>query len=132
MYFFFFFSGYGAHRDLHVLPHSFPTRRSSDLGFALTLEVLIAAHVHVAAGKKRQRACSGGAKADLARPVRGRTIALAGLRPFDQGDGKNVADTGSACAPGQRTLAKGSQNGGAIGPPPLRRRGWGRTWAQLR
>src|SRR3546814_8575124 len=23
---------YGAHRDLHVLTHSFPTRRSSDLG----------------------------------------------------------------------------------------------------
>src|SRR3546814_5305948 len=28
---FFFFSGYGDHRDLHVLTHSFPTRRSSDL-----------------------------------------------------------------------------------------------------
>src|SRR3546814_11413455 len=27
----FFFSGYGDHRDLHVLTHSFPTRRSSDL-----------------------------------------------------------------------------------------------------
>src|SRR3546814_5362157 len=27
----FFFSLYGAHRDLHLLPHSFPTRRSSDL-----------------------------------------------------------------------------------------------------
>src|SRR3546814_7794031 len=27
----FFFYGYGAHRDLHVLPHSVPTRRSSDL-----------------------------------------------------------------------------------------------------
>src|SRR3546814_1956293 len=27
----FFFYGYGAHRDLHVLTHSFPTRRSSDL-----------------------------------------------------------------------------------------------------
>src|SRR3546814_11056910 len=31
-FFFFFFYGYGAHRDLHVLTHSFPTRRSSDLG----------------------------------------------------------------------------------------------------
>src|SRR3546814_18123404 len=27
----FFFSGHGYHRDLHVLTHSFPTRRSSDL-----------------------------------------------------------------------------------------------------
>src|SRR3546814_5702124 len=28
---FFFFYGTGDHRDLHVLTHSFPTRRSSDL-----------------------------------------------------------------------------------------------------
>src|SRR3546814_20842165 len=28
---FFFFKGYGDHRDLPVLTHSFPTRRSSDL-----------------------------------------------------------------------------------------------------
>src|SRR3546814_17676398 len=28
-----FFYSYGAHRDLHVLTHSFPTRRSSDLAF---------------------------------------------------------------------------------------------------
>src|SRR3546814_6186075 len=28
----FFFECYGDHRDLHVLTHSFPTRRSSDLG----------------------------------------------------------------------------------------------------
>src|SRR3546814_14783406 len=27
----FFFELYGDHRDLHVLTHSFPTRRSSDL-----------------------------------------------------------------------------------------------------
>src|SRR3546814_12187808 len=27
----YFFEGYGDHRDLHVLTHSFPTRRSSDL-----------------------------------------------------------------------------------------------------
>src|SRR3546814_16736988 len=27
----FFLYGYGDHRALHVLPHSFPTRRSSDL-----------------------------------------------------------------------------------------------------
>src|SRR3546814_5024600 len=31
LYIVFFFQGYGAHRDLHVLTHSFPTRRSSDL-----------------------------------------------------------------------------------------------------
>src|SRR3546814_19431539 len=30
----FFVEVYGCHRDLHVLTHSFPTRRSSDLGFA--------------------------------------------------------------------------------------------------
>src|SRR3546814_1017889 len=30
----FFFSLYGDHRDLHVLTHSFPTRRSSDLNTA--------------------------------------------------------------------------------------------------
>src|SRR3546814_18953914 len=30
-YILFFFEGYGEHRDLHVLTHSFPTRRSSDL-----------------------------------------------------------------------------------------------------
>src|SRR3546814_6641406 len=29
--FLFFFLGYGDHRDLHVLPHSFPPRRASDL-----------------------------------------------------------------------------------------------------
>src|SRR3546814_8258007 len=29
-----FFYGYGDHRDLHVLTHSFPTRRSSDLNAA--------------------------------------------------------------------------------------------------
>src|SRR3546814_20626299 len=32
---FFFFSCYGDHRDLHVLTHSFPTRRSSDLKFGI-------------------------------------------------------------------------------------------------
>src|SRR3546814_2979772 len=31
VFFIFFFSWYGDHRDLHVLTHSFPTRRSSDL-----------------------------------------------------------------------------------------------------
>src|SRR3546814_4429590 len=31
MHFFCCFYGYGDHRDLHVLTHSFPTRRSSDL-----------------------------------------------------------------------------------------------------
>src|SRR3546814_3303478 len=29
--YYFVFEGYGDHRDLHVLTHSFPTRRSSDL-----------------------------------------------------------------------------------------------------
>src|SRR3546814_622707 len=33
---FFFFYGYGDHRDLHVLTHSFPTRRSSDLSDSLS------------------------------------------------------------------------------------------------
>src|SRR3546814_9934164 len=33
----FFFEGYGDHRDLHVLTHSFPTRRSSDLCSPLTV-----------------------------------------------------------------------------------------------
>src|SRR3546814_18120484 len=98
------------------------------LGFALTLEVLIAAHVNVAAGKKRQRACSGGAKADLVRPVRGRTIALAGLRPFDQGDGKNVADHARACAAGQRSITIGRTLNAAIFNLIVRRRGWSETW----
>src|SRR3546814_13981302 len=66
---------------------------------------------------------AGGAKADLARPVRGRTIALAGLRPFDKGDGKNVADHGSACAAGQRSIAIGRLIDGAIGHLLLRRSG---------
>src|SRR3546814_1324539 len=30
----FFCEGYGDHRDLHVLTHSFPTRRSSDLSLS--------------------------------------------------------------------------------------------------
>src|SRR3546814_20245895 len=30
-FYMFVFKGYGDHRDLHVLTHSFPTRRSSDL-----------------------------------------------------------------------------------------------------
>src|SRR3546814_18029381 len=29
-----FFYGYGDHRDLHVLTHAFPTRRSSDLAYS--------------------------------------------------------------------------------------------------
>src|SRR3546814_3779236 len=32
----FFFKGDGDHRDLHVLTHSFPTRRSSDLAADLS------------------------------------------------------------------------------------------------
>src|SRR3546814_14912134 len=43
-----FFNGYGDHRDLHVLTHSFPTRRSSDLlairsATKVTADVLAAA-----------------------------------------------------------------------------------------
>src|SRR3546814_19488899 len=40
---FFFFYLYGAHRDLHVLTHSFPTRRSSDLNLRETLPTIVAA-----------------------------------------------------------------------------------------
>src|SRR3546814_15520759 len=32
IFYLFFFELYGNHRDLHGLTHSFPTRRSSDLG----------------------------------------------------------------------------------------------------
>src|SRR6056297_539602 len=52
-YFFFFFYWYGAHRDLHVLTHSFPTRRSSDLARQRLHQGLageIVAHVAEAAG----------------------------------------------------------------------------------
>src|SRR3546814_11413895 len=39
MYVVFFLLCYGYHRDLHVLTHSFPTRRSSDfMHYALTTE----------------------------------------------------------------------------------------------
>src|SRR3546814_259958 len=34
-FYLFFFYCYGDHRDLHVLTHSFPTQRSSDLGFGV-------------------------------------------------------------------------------------------------
>src|SRR3546814_3657294 len=34
----FFFEGDGDHRDLHVLTHSFPTRRSSDLRYGIGAE----------------------------------------------------------------------------------------------
>src|SRR3546814_16910605 len=43
----FFFSRYVDHRDLHVLTHSFPTRRSSDLIAALAR----AGVAHVALGE---------------------------------------------------------------------------------
>src|SRR3546814_16940665 len=45
----FFFELYGDHRDLHVLTHSFPTRRSSDLEImndlptATTLDIVLTA-----------------------------------------------------------------------------------------
>src|SRR3546814_20299405 len=40
--FVFVFYGYGDHRDLHVLTHSFPTRRSSDLDERLARPLLAA------------------------------------------------------------------------------------------
>src|SRR3546814_14782239 len=47
----FFFDGYGDHRDLHVLTHSFPTRRSSDLVNAfLNNDVLAAADPYLEPG----------------------------------------------------------------------------------
>src|SRR3546814_19237308 len=49
----FFFEGYGDHRDLHVLTHSFPTRRSSDL------------RLHRADAGDRRAAAFPGAGADL-------------------------------------------------------------------
>src|SRR3546814_2934246 len=45
-----FFYGYGDHRDLHVLTHSFPTRRSSDL---LALAILTSCS---ASGERDERA----------------------------------------------------------------------------
>src|SRR3546814_14031801 len=40
--FFFIFLGYGAHRDLNVLTHSFPTRLSSDLEEIACLKASVA------------------------------------------------------------------------------------------
>src|SRR3546814_4915644 len=63
IFFFFFFLGYGDHRVLHVLTHSFPTRRSSDLGSArfVTLNVFGAYPFRIrnpviASGAKQSRA----------------------------------------------------------------------------
>src|SRR3546814_5860582 len=39
-----FLECYGYHRDRHVLTHSFPTRRSSDLAWAVTGPAAIAKH----------------------------------------------------------------------------------------
>src|SRR3546814_9572551 len=44
---FFFFSCYGDHRDLHVLPHACPTRRSSDLGTRQCTAIAGAVHLPV-------------------------------------------------------------------------------------
>src|SRR3546814_12986763 len=51
-----FFYCYGVHRDLHVLTHSFPTRRSSDLSIpadALAGEVAIARKNRYLVGAER-------------------------------------------------------------------------------
>src|SRR3546814_20342317 len=47
MYDFFFFYRYGDHRDLHVLTHSSPTRRSSDLVFAACVVAGAAIGAHI-------------------------------------------------------------------------------------
>src|SRR3546814_2170876 len=53
---FFFFYGYGDHRDLHVLTPSFPTRRSSDLLPELVDDVQI---VHGVSAFVRFEICRG-------------------------------------------------------------------------
>src|SRR3546814_11413452 len=40
-YYVFFFYCYVDHRNLHVLTHSFPTRRSSDLGLAILVLLFV-------------------------------------------------------------------------------------------
>src|SRR3546814_5938614 len=59
-------------------------------------------------------------------------MSLAVLRSVDQGECKNVADHGSACAAGQRSIAIGRLIDGAIGHLLLRRSGWSETWRIFR
>src|SRR3546814_9531981 len=57
------FEGYGDHRDLHVLTHSFPTRRSSDLrivddraiALAQPHRRFVADHVHIGGDDAREQ-----------------------------------------------------------------------------
>src|SRR5213080_5132844 len=51
--FFFFLSCYCAHRDLHTAIHSFPTRRSSDLGKRVVHGSHVVPRAHPAAGSWR-------------------------------------------------------------------------------
>src|SRR3546814_7941015 len=44
MHSYFFFEGYGDHRYLHVLTHSFPTRRSSDLSLTGCRRTALVSH----------------------------------------------------------------------------------------
>src|SRR3546814_11490978 len=69
------FYGYGDHRDLHVLTHSFPTRRSSDLGHEFGGPGLCRACAELVCGKAqmpRERRLDAGAVKDIA--LNGRTI----------------------------------------------------------
>src|SRR3546814_14587196 len=66
-----FFSWSGDHRDLHVLTHSFPTRRSSDLLFEPQVrarDAAVARRVHRARSIQRNRT----AEAEGAAPGRAR------------------------------------------------------------
>src|SRR3546814_15985200 len=48
------FKGYGYHRDLHVLTHSFPTRRSSDLLAQIERAIVATKEQRVGAGGDRR------------------------------------------------------------------------------
>src|SRR3546814_8009966 len=79
---FFFFEGSGDHRDLHVLTHSFPPRRSSDLdrNGEIPRELMIHADVHLVAvrtvrGRIDRREQPGG------KPHERREVQLPGVEP---------------------------------------------------
>src|SRR3546814_16601444 len=62
MIFFVFFKVYGDHLDLHVLTHSFPTRRSSDLSEGCDLcRIAFAGSRRRAGGVQRPWRAEGGA-----------------------------------------------------------------------